>query len=75
MTVTTGAMDTSAVAKKKTPASTPEGVDAELVGLLVEQARRAGLRLTGDGGLPAATADQASDRSCVGRRNHRPPRL
>ena len=51
MTVTTDAVDTSAVAKKKTPASTPEGVDAELVGRLVEQARAAGLQLTGEGGL------------------------
>ena len=39
MTVTTDAVDTSAVAKKKDPATTPEGVDAELVGRLVEQAR------------------------------------
>jgi putative transposase len=45
------AVDTSAVAKKKTPAGTPEGVDAELVGQLVEQARAAGLQLTGEGGL------------------------
>lgn len=51
MTVTTDAVDTSAVAKKKTPAATPEGVDAELVGQLVEQARGAGLQLTGEGGL------------------------
>jgi len=51
MTVMTDAVDTSAVAKKKTSASTPEGVDAELVGRLVEQARAAGLQLTGEGGL------------------------
>ena len=51
MTVTTDAVDTSAVAKKKTPAVSPEGVDAELVGRLVEQARAAGLQLTGEGGL------------------------
>jgi hypothetical protein len=51
MTVTTDAVDTSAVAKKKTAAVTPEGVDAELVGRLVEQARVAGLQLTGEGGL------------------------
>src|SRR3954469_13440408 len=52
MTVTTAAaVDTSAVAKKKTPATTPEGVNAELVGRLVEQARAAGLQLTGEGGL------------------------
>jgi putative transposase len=51
MTVMTDAVDTSAVAKKKTPASTPEGVDAELVGRLVEHARAAGLQLTGGGGL------------------------
>jgi putative transposase len=43
--------DTAAVAKKKEPAVTPEGVDAELVGRLVEQARAAGLQLTGEGGL------------------------
>jgi putative transposase len=36
MTVTMGAaVDTSTVAKKKDPATTPEGVDAELVGWLV----------------------------------------
>src|SRR3954471_6299012 len=51
MTMTTDAVDTSAVAKKKTPATTPEGVNAELVGRLVEQARAAGLQLTGEGGL------------------------
>jgi transposase-like protein len=51
MTITTDAVDTSAVAKKKIPAATPEGVDAELVGRLVEQARAAGLQLTGEGGL------------------------
>src|ERR1044071_3923689 len=45
------AVDTSAVAKKKDPPVTPEGVDAELVGRLVEQARAAGLQLTGEGGL------------------------
>src|SRR3954468_12550156 len=51
MTVTIdAAVDTSAVVKKK-PAATPEGVDAELVGRLVEQARAAGLQLTGEGGL------------------------
>lgn len=52
MTVTSEpAVDTFAVAKKKNPAVAPEGVDAELVGRLVEQARVAGLQLTGDGGL------------------------
>ncbi|GAA2602629.1 hypothetical protein GCM10010435_97260 [Winogradskya consettensis] len=51
MSVTTDAVDTSAVAKKRTSASTPQGVDAELVGRLVEQARAAGLQLTGEGGL------------------------
>jgi putative transposase len=52
MTVTTdAAVDTSAVVKKKDPAVSPEGVDAELVGRLVEQARAAGLQLTGEGGL------------------------
>ena len=52
MTVTIdAAVDTSAVAKKKDPAMAPEGVDAELVGRLVEQARAAGLQLTGEGGL------------------------
>lgn len=50
MTVTTDAVDTAAVVKKKT-GRTPEGVDAELVGRLVEQARAAGLQLTGEGGL------------------------
>ena len=52
MTVTSEhAVDTSAVVKKKDPAVSPEGVDAELVGRLVEQARAAGLQLTGEGGL------------------------
>ena len=51
MTITNDAVDTSAVAKEKTPATTPEGVDAEPVGRLVEQARAAGLQLTGEGGL------------------------
>ena len=52
MTVTIdAAVDTSAVAKKKNPVVTQEGVDAELVGQLVEQARAAGLQLTGEGGL------------------------
>src|SRR3954463_9323647 len=52
MTVTIeAAVDTSAVAKKKDPAVSPEGVDAELVAQLVEQARTAGLQLTGEGGL------------------------
>ncbi|GAA1604497.1 IS256 family transposase [Actinoplanes couchii] len=51
MTVITETVDTSAVAKKKDPATPPAGVDAELVGRLVEQARAAGLQLTGDGGL------------------------
>jgi putative transposase len=37
MTVMNGtAVDTPTVAKKKTPQATPEGVDAELVGRLVE---------------------------------------
>src|SRR5689334_7126418 len=52
MTVTIeAAVDTSAVAKKKDSPVTPEGVDGELVGRLVEQARAAGLQLTGEGGL------------------------
>src|ERR1043165_3981994 len=52
MTVTIeAAVDTAAVVKKKNPAVSPEGVDAELVGRLVEQARAAGLQLTGEGGL------------------------
>ncbi|WP_412738557.1 IS256 family transposase [Krasilnikovia sp. MM14-A1259] len=39
------------MAMKKDPAVSPEAVDAELVGRLVEQARAAGLQLTGEGGL------------------------
>jgi transposase-like protein len=50
MTDTTVAVDTAAVPKKKDPAGAA-GVDAELVGRLVEQARAAGLQLTGEGGL------------------------
>ncbi|GAB2592904.1 IS256 family transposase [Paractinoplanes abujensis] len=49
MTDTTAAVDTAAVPKKKDQAD--GGVDAELVGRLVEQARAAGLQLTGEGGL------------------------
>jgi putative transposase len=50
MTETTTAVDTAAVpTKKNDPAD--GGVDAELVGRLVEQARAAGLQLTGEGGL------------------------
>ena len=52
MTGTTTAVDTSAVAKEIDPAGTPaDGVDAELIGRLAEQARAAGSQLTGDGGL------------------------
>jgi transposase-like protein len=48
----TVAVDTSAVTKKNDPARLPaDGVDTELVGRLVDQARAAGLQLTGDGGL------------------------
>ena len=49
MTEPTITVDTAAVPKKKDPAE--GGVDAELVARLVEQARAAGLQLTGDGGL------------------------
>jgi hypothetical protein len=48
MTDRTSTVGTAAVPKKNDPA---EGVDAELVGQLVEQARAAGLQLTGEGGL------------------------
>jgi putative transposase len=52
MTDMTMTVDTSAVAKKNDAAATPaDGVDAVLVGQLVEQARAAGLQLTGEGGL------------------------
>jgi transposase-like protein len=43
--------DTDAVAKRRPARPEENGVDAELVDQLVEQARSAGLRLTGDGGL------------------------
>ena len=49
MTDPTVTVDTSAVPKKNNPAA--GGVDAELVARLVEQARAAGLQLTGEGGL------------------------
>lgn len=49
------------MAKKKTPAATLEGVDAELVGRLVEQARAAGLQLTGEGGLLQQLTDKVMD--------------
>jgi transposase-like protein len=53
MTMTTDAVDTAAVAKKKQQQEPglPAGVDAELIGQLVEQARTTGLQLTGEGGL------------------------
>src|SRR5690348_2708151 len=50
MTETTTTVDTAAVPKKNDPAD-GASVDAELVGQLVEQARAAGLQLTGEGGL------------------------
>src|SRR5205085_1825516 len=43
--------DTDAVAKRKPARPDENGVDAELVDQLVEQARTAGLQLTGEGGL------------------------
>src|SRR3982750_374363 len=43
--------DTDAVAKRKPAQPEGNGVDAELVARLVEQARTAGLQLTGEGGL------------------------
>jgi putative transposase len=51
MTDTTMAVDTSAVAKIDLARQPADGVDAELVGRLVDQARAAGPQLTGDGGL------------------------
>src|SRR4051794_7797006 len=51
MTDTTMAVDTSAVAKMDPARRPADGVDGELVGQLVDQARAAGLQLTGDGGL------------------------
>ena len=52
MTDLTMTVDTFAVAKSKDVVGTQaDGVDAALVGQLVEQARAAGLQLTGEGGL------------------------
>jgi transposase-like protein len=51
MTDITTAVDTAAVAKSDRAEQPTDGVDAELIGRLVEQARAAGLQLTGDGGL------------------------
>jgi putative transposase len=57
MTMTTAAVDTAAVPVDETSnrprrsKTTPAGVDAELVGRLVAQAREQGLQLSGDGGL------------------------
>jgi putative transposase len=51
MTVTTDAVDTAAVAKSKQDPAVPAGVDDDLIGQLVEQARTSGLQLTGEGGL------------------------
>ena len=44
-------VDTDAVAKREPARPVVDGVDSELVDQLVEQARTAGLQLTGDGGL------------------------
>jgi putative transposase len=44
-------VDTDAMAKREPARPAVEGVDSELVDQLVEQARAAGLQLTGDGGL------------------------
>src|SRR4029450_2957461 len=74
MTVMTDAVDTSAVAKKKTPASTPEGVDAELVGRLVEQARAAGLELTGHRGRRNPSQRSRGQDRADRRRSGRDPR-
>jgi hypothetical protein len=57
MTMTTAAADTAAVPADETSkrarrsTTTPAGVDAELVGRLVAQAREHGLQLSGEGGL------------------------
>ncbi len=57
MTITTAAVDTAAVPGDETSKrpgrarTTPLGVDAELVGQLVAQAREQGLQLSGEGGL------------------------
>src|ERR671921_648723 len=51
--VLTTVADTDAVAKRKPAQPDVEGVDAELVARLVEQARTAGLQLTGEGELLA----------------------
>jgi putative transposase len=51
MTVTTDAVDTAAVAKKNQGPGLPAGVNDDLIGQLVEQARTSGLQLTGEGGL------------------------
>src|SRR6266536_5288761 len=57
MTITTAAADTAAVSGDETSKrarrsnTTPAGVDAELVGQLVAQAREQGLQLSGEGGL------------------------
>lgn len=44
-------VDTDLVAKRKPAQPAVDGVDAQLVAQLVEQARTAGLQLTGEGGL------------------------
>lgn len=47
------AADTGAVAKRESAPPDVDRVDAELLARLVEQARTAGLQLTGEGGLSA----------------------
>jgi len=46
-------VDTGVVTKRKPAAPVVDGVDADLVAQLVEQARTSGLQLTGEGGLLA----------------------
>jgi hypothetical protein len=73
MTVTTDAsLDNSALVKKKDPAVTPEGVDAELVGRLVEQARAAGLQLTGEGSQRYRVFDSSGAQVPFGLVSHSP---
>jgi hypothetical protein len=57
MTEPTTAVDTAAVSRKNDPNG---GVDAELVGGLVEQARAAGLQLTGEGGFRCVSPSQTT---------------
>jgi hypothetical protein len=74
MTEPMAVVDTAAVAKKIDTAQPPaDGVDAELVARLVEQARAAGVQLTGESALLQQLTKRVLESALEG--EIRPPRL